>query len=53
MFQFRVVAVTFIAHKSVRSVYLNPLVVGSNFVEASEDLPSSFDRDAGSNRTMI
>src|SRR5215469_1663219 len=45
MFQFWVVAVTFIAHKSVGAVDLDPLVAGSNFVEASEDLPSSFERD--------
>jgi hypothetical protein len=47
MFQLWVVAVTFIAHESVGAVDLDPLVVGSNFVEASEDLPSSFDRDVG------
>src|ERR1700747_686491 len=47
MLQFRVVAVTFIAHESVGAVNLDPLVVGSNFVEASEDLASSFDRDVG------
>src|SRR6201997_3500848 len=47
MFQFWVVAVTFIAHESVGAVHLDPLVVGSNFVEASEDPPSSFDRDVG------
>src|ERR1700747_3239518 len=47
MLQFRVVAVTFIAHESVGAVDLHPLVVGSNFVEASEDLASSFERDVG------
>jgi hypothetical protein len=47
MFQFWVVAVTLIAYKSVGAVDLDPLVVGSNFVEASEDLPSSFERNMG------
>src|SRR5579862_2379924 len=45
MFQFWIVAVAFIAHKSVRAVDLDPLVVGSHFVEAREDLSSSFERD--------
>ena len=47
MFQFWVVAVAFIAHKGVGAVDLNPLVVGSNFVQASEDPSSSFQRDMG------
>ena len=47
MFQFRVVAVTLIAHKSMGAVDLDPLVVGSYFVEASKDPPSSFERDMG------
>src|ERR1700733_187748 len=47
IFQFWVVAVTFIAHESVGTVDFDPLEVGSNFVEASEDLTSSFDRDVG------
>src|ERR1700722_9475144 len=45
MFQFRIVAITFIAHKSVSAVDLDPLVIGSHLVEPSEDLSSSFERD--------
>src|SRR5438046_9660312 len=47
MFKFWVVAVTFIAHKTLAPVDLDPLVVGSYFVEASEDPSSSFERDMG------
>ena len=52
MFQFRVIAVAFITHESVGAVDFDPLVVRPDFVEASENPASSFERDVGSCRLI-
>ena len=45
VFEFRIVAVAFVAHEGVCSVDFKPLVVCSDLVEARFDLHAAFERD--------